>query len=158
MVDQGNQTKSKKKAKYGTTEGIPVEEFRNEVLTIVNKERKKAGLRSVRMSKTLCKVTKKHVVYMGSSLNSGVTSTHKGRKGETLRQRINAFGYKFDVANENVSRNQWNPKHFMKSVMKSDDHCVNVLEKRATCMGVSVIRGHNDDYYWCQIFTKPKAQ
>lgn len=140
-----------------STGGIPVVEFQEDLLALVNEERRSNRLPPLKNNKGLCEMAMYQCFYMGSNLNKGARSTHSGPKGEGLEGRMKAFGFKWKVVFENVSRNHKNPRHFMGSIMKELRTRRHVLNSSITEHGSYVVLGCNGDMYWSQIFRMPQT-
>ncbi|CAN8075552.1 unnamed protein product [Agarophyton chilense] len=84
--------------------------------------------------------------------------SHIGFDGSRLGVRVRRVGYRFAWAAENLARGQKNPGHAINSWMNSPGHRRNLLNGKATHMGIHVGRGRNGQLYWAQVFGKPRTR
>lgn len=135
--------------KYGTNgyrylENVKINAYKNydyaeEVLKLVNEERKAAGLGTL-------------------TLSAALTETAMKRAGEcallfshTRPDGSNCFTANGDMFAENVAYGQTSAKGVMNSWMNSSGHKANILLKDAKTIGIGCIK-HNGSYYWVQVF------
>lgn len=130
----------------------------HQILSLVNAERSNAGLELLSHNPELCNMAKYQCLFMGSSLNTLRKSTHLGKKGETLQNRMHIFGFYWEILLENVGRNQENAEHFVRSIMKDANTRGRVMDERVTEHGVFVVRDWEGRcLYWCQILRRPSV-
>lgn len=145
-----------KKSTVGTlTVTAQTPKLREEVLRIVNVERKKAGLGPLVASPELDRSAQ---AYAQDMATLGFFS-HVSPKGDTLKERILATGY-VDITElsdcncllgyafgENLAKGQKTPKDVMKAWMKSEGHKENIVQPLYTQLGVGIYGG-----VWVQHF------
>ena len=125
-----------------------------QALTLVNRERLKAGLAALTLRAELTQAARAHAIYM-----SRVGSfDHVDSQGHTMVERVQAAGYgSFSVVAENLAMNGGfeNPgAEAVSGWMKSDGHRANILniEFVETGIGVSF---HGNRVYFTQVFAAP---
>lgn len=77
------------------------------------------------------------------------TMTHTGSNGSLFWERINAAGYSFSEAGENVAFGYTNTAWVMEGWMGSAGHCSNIMNAQHTDVGMG--RAGN---YWTQDFAR----
>lgn len=118
----------------------------DQVVKLVNKERKKAGL-------TELKVIKKITNAANVRAKEIVTSfSHTRPNGSKFSTALTENGAKFNGAGENIAWGQKTPEEVMKGWMNSKGHRDNILNKRYTSIGVGYYTKEGRTY-WTQLFT-----
>ena len=76
--------------------------------------------------------------------------SHTSSNGGTLLQRLQAAGYNFGAAGENIATGQGSVKEVIASWLKSPGHCKNMLAPSYQEVGVACVRsnGARHDPYW----------
>lgn len=118
-----------------------------EVLDIVNAERKKAGLGTLAMDKTMLECA------MQRAAECAVYYSHTRPNGESCFTVIKEHM----GAGENIAAGYFTAAEVMSDWMNSDGHRANILTASYQSMGVGVFK-IGDYYYWCQIFNGMKKQ
>ncbi len=118
-----------------------------EMLDLINKERKSAGLSEVKMDKELIGVARKHCADMFAR---GYFS-HYTPEGKSPFDRMIAAGIDFSYAGENLALAP-NTVLAMKGLMNSPGHRENILSKNFGTIGVGVIDGGVYGEMFCQEF------
>lgn len=117
----------------------------NEVLTIVNQERAKQGLKPLQMDWEVARVARYKSDDMQAKGYFSHTSPTYGSPFDMLKQ----FGVKYKSAGENIAKGQRSPQEVMKSWMNSSGHRANILNSGYTHIGV----GYNaSGHVWTQMF------
>lgn len=112
----------------------------DEVIELVNKERKAAGLSALKKNDELCD----NANVRAKEINE--VFSHTRPNGETCFTAITvSYGY----AGENIAKGQTTPEEVMDSWMNSPDHKKNILSKNYTSIGVGYDPSTN---CWVQIF------
>ncbi len=130
---------------------ITLEGLEMEVLTLVNEEREKKGLGSLRPQSLLQGVAE---AYAQDMANRDFFS-HKDPEGRASVDRIRASGYLDSpcdcswsyVTGENLAKGQKTAKQVMQDWMDSPGHRENILHPRFTEIGIAFYDG-----YWVQNF------
>ncbi len=123
------------------------EEFVDEVLRLVNIERKNYGLPELTTDDTL----KAAAAVRAEELT--VKFGHTRPDGRSVFSIFNDFGIKYRAAAENVAAGQLNPKDVVASWMDSEGHRNNILDPRMTKIGIGYCKiSGGYKHYWVQIF------
>ncbi len=138
-------------------ENIPSsnEDFEQEVLTLVNAERKKRKLPALGWNGNLARAARYHAADMASkgyfdhdSMARRVDSPRSPlRKIATCQERLQLFDP--TGAGENIAKGQPTPATVMKSWMSSSGHRANILRKESKTIGVGFVASH-----WVQNFSR----
>jgi uncharacterized protein YkwD len=123
----------------------------NDLLTLVNAERQRAGAAPLRLNDKLATAAQRHAQDMATNRNL----SHQGSDGSTLRTRIEATGYGWTAIGENVAMGQTSPEAVMRSWMNSAGHRRNILNPNFQELGVGYAEGGGRPY-WVQVFAKPR--
>lgn len=123
----------------------------NEVLKLVNEERKKQGLSSLTLSSKLTSIATTKAKDMAVNKYFSHQSPTYGSPFEMLQQ----FGVSYRSAGENIAGGQKTAKEVMNSWMNSSGHRANILSKNYTQLGVGYYQGGSYGTYWVQMFIKP---
>lgn len=121
----------------------------NEVVRLVNVERKRAGCGAVRMDERLRTAIRLHVQELGT--HDGLYLSHVSDDGRTFVQRAKAQGYP-DPGGENVARGQRTAADVMTGWMDSDGHRANILNCSFKAIGVGRAKGVDGSLVWGQVF------
>lgn len=110
---------------------------------MINQERQKNGLRPLQVATALERAAQDHAC---DNANQRRIS-HIGSDGADLRARLRRAGYRFRAANENVG-NYPATTHMFAAWMSSSGHRANILDRKATELGVGVATGADNRLYW----------
>ncbi len=139
-------------------DAMRIGELRREMLTAVNGERQRLGLRSLTFRQELHDSAQRYAEKMSRENSFG----HNGPDGETFQQRIERSGYynAFTMSDcntgvcaqtfllgENLARGQKSVKETMDAWMRSDEHRRAILHPGFREIGVGISAG-----YWVQHF------
>lgn len=131
---------------------IPVEEtaelsaYEQAVVTLVNEEREKNGLRPLAADKKLSYIARLKSQDMSDKRYFSHTSPTYG----TPFQMMKDFGIKYKSAGENIAMGQRTPSEVVTAWMNSPGHRANILNPNYGKIGVGFV---SDGYYWTQEFT-----
>jgi uncharacterized protein YkwD len=127
------------------------------VLTLVNAERAKAGLKPVVAEPRLARIASAHAADMARKSFVG----HAGSDGAGMIDRALRGGYGYAYIAENVAGGQKTPETAVASWMSSGGHRRNILAPEATQIGVghAVEGGRAPKYgtYWVIVLGAPAA-
>lgn len=123
-------------------------EYANQVLQLVNKERSKQGLKNLTLSKELTSIANTKAKDMAVNRYFDHRSPTYGSPFEMLQK----FGVKYKSAGENIAAGQKTPQQVMESWLNSSGHRANILNKSYTELGVGFYQGGSYDTYWVQLF------
>ena len=85
------------------------------------------------------KAAKRHA----SDMYSNHFFNHTGSRGETLKERVNATGYKWSFIGENISWGYHSVKEVVEGWIYSPDHCRNMMHRDFMEMGAA-----REGTYW----------
>ncbi|MEU6214937.1 CAP domain-containing protein [Streptomyces sp. NPDC047023] len=119
----------------------PVEE----VLSLVNQERAKAGCSAVSINAKLTTAAQKHSEDQAAHRNM----SHTGSDGSDVGQRITRAGYQWSTYGENVAYGYSSPAQVMSGWMNSSGHRANILNCNFKEIGIGLAQPGN---YWTQVF------
>lgn len=117
--------------------------FAKQVVTLVNKQRVKAGLKPVILSTKLSAVAKAKAIDLYTNKYFDHISPTYGSPFKMMR----AFGISYNYAGENIARGQKTPLSVVTAWMNSPGHRANILNKHYKYIGMSYHKGE-----WVQHF------
>ncbi len=123
--------------------------FQQQILSLVNVERSKAGLQPVTLNSKLSQAAQNHTNDM---ISKGYFS-HTSPSGSTMTSRVNAVGYTYSTIGENIAAGGSTASATMTQWMNSPGHKANILNPKFRELGVGY--GPSNDqyrYYWTQVF------
>ena len=126
--------------------------YRNEVLRLVNIERKKAGLNELTMTNTnLLKAAQRRANEIAVRYNPPHTRLD-GRSWSTVLAEYNVF---WRATGENMAAGYQTPAEVVEGWMNSPGHRANILNKNFNQIGIGYAYRYGTGYshYWIQIFT-----
>jgi len=126
------------------TTGTGMGEFQTQVVTLVNQERAKVGLKALQTDALLNKVATEKARDMDVNNYFSHTSPHYGSPFDMMR----SFGVTYRSAGENIASGQPTPARVMQDWMNSPGHRANILNASFTKIGVGYVNGE-----WVQMFT-----
>jgi uncharacterized protein YkwD len=133
-------------------EPVQADQWRAEILSLVNAERERAGLDPVASSVTL---TRQATQYACELIQYDFFDHVNPVTGSTLGERARQFGYDYYVVGENLGAGQSTPQQVFRDWMNSPGHRRNVLDPRFVELGVGVAVGGRYRTYWVQEFGRP---
>jgi uncharacterized protein YkwD len=128
------------------TEPDTIAAITNEVLVLVNAERKKAGLPALTTNSQLSQAA------MIRAKELPKLFSHSRPNGSTCFTVFSETGVQYSTAGENIAQGQRNAAAAMTSWMNSEGHRANILSRNFTAVGIGY---YNDKgtLYWLQLFT-----
>ena len=127
------------------TEAKGIEE---QVLALVNQERKKAGVAPLQMDWELQRVARVKSCDMRDNNYFSHDSPEYGTPFEMMKD----FGIKYKTAGENIASGQKTAQQVMNSWLNSAGHRKNILSGSFTHIGVGYCEGGSMSPYWTQQF------
>jgi uncharacterized protein YkwD len=118
-----------------------------QVLALVNAERARAGCKAVTLDDRLTKAAAGHSRDMATE----DFFSHDSQDGAGFADRIRAAGYPAPRS-ENIAAGQATPAAVMDAWMHSAGHKANILDCKATEMGIAAATGGDFGIYWTQDF------
>ena len=125
-----------------------------DVITYTNQERTKNGLPPFATSSKLMEAAAIQARQMASfqKLDHVIT----GAQYPTPDSRLQAVGYVYRDAAENVAWNQVDAREAVHSWMNSSGHRANILDPALTQIGAAMARSSKGEPYWVQVFGTPR--
>lgn len=142
---------NKKKAKYQITvkavktTKAPSVSREEQVVTLVNKERAKAGLNKLEMDTKLQTAAAKRAKELKTLFS------HSRPDGSLCFTALGEYNISYMAAGENIAMGQTTPEAVMNSWMNSPGHKANILSGNFTKIGVGCYQ-YNGRLYWVQLF------
>ncbi|QLQ40329.2 CAP domain-containing protein [Micromonospora robiginosa] len=121
-----------------------------QVVTLVNQERAKAGCKALTVNSKLTLAAQRH----SQDQADHKKMSHDGSDGSKFTDRYNRVGYAFRSGAENVAWGYESADAVMKGWMNSEGHRNNILNCSYTEIGVGVARSNGP--YWTQDFGTPR--
>lgn len=122
----------------------------DQILALVNQERRSRGLVEVRFSSTLHVAAQDYAELMGRQ--NRLSHTLDG----AVWDRIEALGYRYSTCGENIAWNCRDAAHVMDEWMKSPGHRANILNPDFRELGVGIAKNAAGEKYHCQVFGTPR--
>jgi uncharacterized protein YkwD len=82
--------------------------------------------------------------------------TISGATYPTLQSRLQAVGYSYSSAAENVAWNQRDAQSVVNGWMTSAGHRANILDPYLKDIGAAMVRSSRGEPYWIQVFGTPR--
>jgi len=114
-----------------------VSEFASQVVSLVNQERAKAGLKALTADAAL---TRMAAVKAKDMVDNNYFSHNSPTYGSPF-DMMKSFGIKYSYAGENIAKGQRSPQEVMKAWMNSSGHRANILSTNFTKIGVGYVNG-----------------
>ena len=134
--------------------------FEKEVLSLVNKERKKRKMKPLEWNNQLAYAARYHAKDM--IVDNYFDHETKDRKGHRLKRACGIFdrlgkfmeGSGISPKSENIAVGAIQPQEVVKDWMKSQGQRQNILDREARYLGVAYLRDANSEWgtYWVQCF------
>lgn len=118
------------------------------ILKLVNAERSKQGLSSLKLESDLTSIANTKAKDMAVNRYFDHRSPTYGSPFEMLQK----FGVSYKSAGENIAAGQKTPQEVMTSWMNSSGHRANILNASYKELGVGFYAGGSYDTYWVQLF------
>jgi uncharacterized protein YkwD len=125
--------------------------YEDQVVTLVNQERAKAGCKALTVDSRLVTAARGH----SQDMATRNYFDHNTPEGVTPWTRITNAGYKFSSAAENIAAGQSTPASVMNAWMNSEGHRANILNCNLRNIGVGLAYNTKHTPYWTQDFGTP---
>ncbi|WP_250277281.1 CAP domain-containing protein [[Clostridium] colinum] len=124
--------------------------YEEEVVRLVNNERTKLGLNSLKIDENLIRLSRQKSKDMAINNYFEHTSPVLGSPADVMRENNLTFNW----MGENIAAGQTTPKEVVDSWMNSKSHRENILNPEAKYIGVGFYEDKNSsyNYYWTQQF------
>jgi uncharacterized protein YkwD len=142
--------------KKSTSKASPapdLDDLRDQIVEAHNRIRTAAKLHSLSVSKKLQAAAQAHALDMAEHHKM----SHRGSRGSILPDRVEAQGYRYRRAGENVAAGHFTVDRLMKGWMDSPPHKRNILGGFSQ-IGVGCAIDENGKRYWCVNFGLPAGQ
>ena len=123
--------------------------YEQKVVELVNVERQKAGLPTLKMDSAISNVARAKSKDMAVNNYFAHQSPTYGSAGDMLRQ----FGISWRAWGENIAAGQRTPEIVVNAWMNSPGHRANILSPNFSKIGVGYVTNSSGRPYWTQIFT-----
>ena len=123
--------------------------YEQKVVELVNVERQKAGLPTLKMDSEISNVARAKSKDMAVNNYFAHQSPTYGSAGDMLRK----FGISWSAWGENIASGQRTPEIVVNAWMNSSGHRANILSSNFSKIGVGYVTNSNGTPYWTQIFT-----
>ena len=140
LVKQGRKSVAKKSS---------TKQYAKNVLKYVNKERKKAGLKPLKLDTKLCQAAN------GRAKEIKKKFSHTRPNGKKCFSILKEYGLSPRAMGENIAAGQTSAKQVVKAWMNSKGHRENILSKDFKKMGIGKFKKADSKYkvYWAQLFS-----
>jgi uncharacterized protein YkwD len=125
--------------------------YEDQVVTLVNQERAKAGCKPLTVDSRLVTAARGH----SQDMANRNYFDHNTPEGVTPWTRITNAGYHFSTAAENIAAGQTTPAQVMNAWMNSAGHRANILNCDLRNIGVGLAYNAKHTPYWTQDFGTP---
>lgn len=125
-----------------------------EVVRLTNQHRARNGLPAFATSARLMEAARIHARQMAQYQR--MDHTISGAPYPTLQSRLDAVGYRYMSAAENVAWNNLSAQSVVTGWMNSTGHRANILDSRLTEIGAAMARSAKGEPYWVQVFGTPR--
>lgn len=125
-----------------------------DIVARTNDARARNGLRPLTASSRLMEAARIHAEQMAARQQAAHTIS--GAQYPTMQSRLDAVGYRYANAAENVAWNQRSAQEVLNTWMSSSGHRANILDAALTEMGAAMARSAKGEPYWIQVFGRPR--
>ena len=126
----------------------------NQVLSLTNNERKKAGLKSLKLNNKLASAADLH----SDSMAEDDFFSHTGIDGSSVGDRVKNVGYQYQTVGENIAAGYSTASAVVTGWMNSSGHRANILNADYAEIGIGYeflkqdTGSVNYNHYWTQVF------
>lgn len=125
-----------------------------QVVDLTNQARIRNGLPALATNARLMEAARLHAEQMAAYQQ--LAHTISGARYPTMQARLEAVGYSYATAAENVAWNQPGAPEVMNTWLNSSGHRANILHTGVIDIGVAVARSAKGEPYWVQVFGRPR--
>ena len=121
-----------------------------QLIDLINHERHKAGLYSLKTDVRLMKAARQHSLEMAEKK----FFSHASDDASSLRERFAKAGYPMTIAAENIAAVHTTPGSVLRAWMRSPGHRANILNKSVREIGIGYCYSRHSQYvyYWTAVF------
>jgi uncharacterized protein YkwD len=125
-----------------------------EIVRFTNDARARNGLAALAPDARLMEAARLHAQQMASYQR--LEHTISGARYPDMQSRLDAAGYLYANAAENIAWNQPNAQSAVTTWMNSAGHRTNILNPQLTQIGTAMARSARGEPYWIQVFGRPR--
>lgn len=125
-----------------------------DVVRFTNDARARNGLRALSANSKLMEAARLHAEQMAA--RQRLDHTISDARYPTMLSRLQAVGYDYANAAENIAWNQPNAQAAVTTWMNSSGHRANMLDPQLTEIGAAMARSSRGEPYWIQVFGRPR--
>ena len=126
----------------------------SDIVRYTNDARARNGLPAFSPNSKLMEAARLHAEQMASYQR--LDHTISGARYPTMQLRIEAAGYNYANAAENIAWNQQTAQSAVTTWMNSTGHRANILDPQLTEIGAAMARSSKGEPYWIQVFGRPR--
>ena len=126
-----------------------------DIVRYTNDARAREGLPPLNSSARLMEAARIHANQMAEA--GRMEHTISGARYPTMQSRLEAVGYTYWNAAENIAWNARSSAAVVDGWMRSVGHRANILDTRLTEIGAAVARSAKGETYWIQVFGRPRT-
>ena len=130
------------------------ESMTEQVVRLANQYRAKNGRRELTVSPKLMQAALLHAQQMATAQE--LAHNISAARYPTLQARLDAVGYAYGAAGENIAWNQPDADDVMNTWLNSTGHRANILDPNVTEIGVAVAYSARREPYWVQVLGRPR--
>jgi len=123
-----------------------------EMYNLHNSERARAGLGSLRLDAALTQIARQRAQDMATRNYF----SHNSPTGQSAFTLMSSYGYRFDLAGENIARNNYPDNQAtqvaMTGFMNSAEHRENILDRSFNYVGIGLAYGASGMKYYAVVF------
>ncbi|MDR1774708.1 MAG: cell wall-binding repeat-containing protein [Clostridioides sp.] len=123
-------------------------QYKQDILNLVNEERANVGLNPLQLSDELSIVANLKSIDM---IEKNYFA-HKSPTYGTPYQLMELCGIEYIFAGENIAYGQTSPQRVMTAWMNSEGHKANIVNKKYTQIGIGIAQASSGRIYWTQMF------
>lgn len=124
-----------------------------DIVKYTNDARTRNGLPPLSASSKLMQAASIHAKQMAQYQRDAHTIS--GAQYPTLASRLQAVGYDYSSAAENIAWNQRDAQSAVNGWMNSSGHRANILNPKLKEIGAAMARSAKGEPYWIQVFASP---
>ncbi|MFY0760993.1 MULTISPECIES: SafA/ExsA family spore coat assembly protein [Metabacillus] len=128
--------------------GSAYQSMESEVVTLVNQERAKYGLKPLTANWEVARVAK----YKSEDMRDKNYFSHTSPTYGSPFDMMKSFGIQYSYAGENIAAGQTTAKSVVTAWMNSEGHRKNILSSNFKEIGVGYAKGGSYGHYWTQMF------
>lgn len=124
------------------------------IVGYTNDARMRNGLPGLTAKPRLMEAARLHAEQMAA--HQRLDHTISSAQYPTMQARLQAAGYAYANAAENIAWNQPNAQSAVTTWMNSAGHRMNILDPQFTEIGTAMARSSRGEPYWIQVFGRPR--